>query len=366
MSNNDFKTIIEGIGYNQFGKKVLATQIRFSTLEALFEVDPEVQRQLDPMRRVEIRQFILDSLKTMNFYFSPFIFSARGAIQQTEGQGWELKPGSKLYILDGQHRSSALSSALSHLKSQKETAEEAGNTGEALKIQEYIEKLKAYPVAMQVYLDLSTNEEKQMFRDINTERKEAHIGLIMKYDHRDLYTELTRKVAKHLEHHFEIELELSRLTYQNSSVTSLAIMRRCLLALFEGILTVKKGEANFGNYSPDEVMAISLAFFESWPQLFPKQMANRKKYVTGLTGIQVALAFTVHELNKKYSVPYLEAINQLKELKQSCTWQHDDPLFSHLYDSTSRKIVHHSSTTSIQRTAVKFLSILNRERIEYP
>ncbi|MED3552740.1 DNA sulfur modification protein DndB [Cytobacillus praedii] len=324
-----------------------------------------MQRQLDPMRRVEIRQFILDSLKTMNFYFSPFIFSARGAIQQTE-QGWELKPGSKLYILDGQHRNSAFSSALSHLKSQKETAEEAGKTEEALKIQEYIKKLEAYPIALQVYLDLSTQEEKQMFRDINTERKEAHIGLIMKYDHRDTYTELTRKVAKQLEHYFEIELELSRLTYQNSAVTSLAIMRRCLLALFEGILTVKKGDANFGNYTHEEVIDISLAFFESWLQLFPKQMANRKKYVTGLTGIQVALAYTIHELNKKYSIPHLEAIHQLKELKQSFTWQHDDPLFSHLYDSTSRKIVHHSSTTSIQRTAVKFLSILNRERIEYP
>ncbi|MDQ0972480.1 hypothetical protein QFZ31_002358 [Neobacillus niacini] len=28
MSNLDFKTIIEGIGYDQFGKNVLATQIR--------------------------------------------------------------------------------------------------------------------------------------------------------------------------------------------------------------------------------------------------------------------------------------------------------------------------------------------------
>ncbi|MFB6468526.1 DNA sulfur modification protein DndB [Cytobacillus sp. Hz8] len=363
MSNNDFKTIIEGIGYNQFGKKVLATQIRFSTLEALFEVDPEVQRKLDPIRRVEIRQFILESLKNIDFYFSPFVFSARGAIKKTE-HGWELQPGSKLYILDGQHRASALSSALSHLISQKETAEEAGNINEARTIQDYIEKLKEYPIAMQVYLDLSTQDEQQMFTDINTERKEAHIGLIMKYDHRDTYTELTRQVAKQLEHQFEIEQELSRLTYQNSAVTSLTIMRKCLLALFEGNLTVKKGNANFGSYTPDEVMAISLAFFESWLHLFPKQMANRKKYVTGLTGIQVALALTIYELNKKHSIPHQKAIMQLKQLKQYCTWQHDDPLFSHLYDSTSRKITNHSSTTSIQRTAVKFLAILNKERIE--
>lgn len=365
MSNLDFKTIIEGIGYHQFGKEVLATQIRFSTLEALFKVDPEVQRKLDPIRRVEIRQFILDSLRSRYFYFSPFIFSARGAIKKTE-QGWELIPGAKLYILDGQHRAAALSSALSHLKTQMETAEEVGDMEEARTFQNYINKLEAYPVAMQVYLDLSLQEEKQLFTDINSERKEAHTGLIMKYDHRDAYTELTRKVAKQLEHQFEIETELSRLTYQNSAVTSLTIMRRCLLALFEGILTVKKGNANFGNCTPEEVMAISLAFFESWQHLFPKQMANRKKYVTGLTGIQVALALTIHELNKKYDIPHLEAIQQLKKLKHYSSWQHDDPIFSHLYDPASRKIKHHSSTTSIQRTAVKFLSILKKERIGCP
>lgn len=365
MSNLDFKSIIEGTGYNQFGKKVLATQIRFSTLEALFEVDPEVQRKLDPVRRSEIREFILSSLKGKNFYFSPFIFSARGAITQTN-LGWALEPGSKLYILDGQHRKSAMSSALSHLKSQKETAEETGNEKEAVKIQGYIDKLKAYPVAMQVYLDLTQQEERQLFTDINTERKEAHIGLIMQYDHRNPYTELTRNVARLLQDQFEIEQELSRLTIENTAVTSLTIMRKCLLALFEGNLTVKKGNANFGKYTPNEVLEISQAFFQSWQQLFPKQMANRKKYVTGLTGIQVALALTIYELTKRYSMPHLEAIKQLKDLKPNCSWKHDDPLFAHLYDPATRRIKHHSSTTSIQRTAFKFIAMLNTERIGFP
>ncbi|WP_251551240.1 DNA sulfur modification protein DndB [Neobacillus muris] len=362
MSNHDFKTIIEGIGYNQFGKKVLATQIRFATLEALFEVDPEVQRKIDPKRRTEIREFILSSLKGKDFYFSPFIFSARGAFSLTN-QGWALEPGSKLYILDGQHRTSAMSSALSHLKSQKEAAEETGNEKEAYKIQGYINKLRAYPVAMQVYLDLNQQEERQLFSDINTERKEAHTGLIMQYDHRDTYTSLTRTVAKQLQSMFEIEQELSRLTNENSAITSLTIMRKCLLALFEGNLSVKKGNPNFGNYKPDEVIAISLAFFKSWQQLFPTHMADRKKFVTGLTGIQVALALTIYELTKQHSIPHLEAIPQLDRLKDSCTWKHNDPLFTHLYDPASRRIKHHSSTTSIQRTAWKFLAIINKERI---
>jgi DNA sulfur modification protein DndB len=362
LAEYEFKTYIPGIPSNQFGKKILATQIRFSTLEALFTVDEEVQRKLVPQRRFEIREFIIASLKENDFFFSPFIFSARGAIFETK-EGWVIKPGSKLYILDGQHRASAMSSALSHLKSQKETCEELGDDREADIIQGYIDKLKDYPVAMQVYLELSQQEERQLFTDINTERKEAHTGLIMKYDQRDIYTEITRKVAAKLNHQFDIEKELSRLTNENSSITSLTIMRKCLLALFEGNLTVKKGDANFGEYSPEEVMSICLAFFESWLKFFPKQMANRRKYVSGLTGTQVALALTVFHLTKNNSLPHLEAIKQLVRLKRLCTWKHDDPIFSHLYDPTNRRIKNHSSTTSIQKTAWKFFELIHHERI---
>lgn len=361
LLTNEIRTTIKGSGYNQFGKKILITQLRFATLEAIFEVDPEVQRSLDLNRRSQIREFIIDALEHKDFYFSPFVFSARGAIKETQ-TGWELDPGCKLYILDGQHRSSAMSSALSHLKSRKESAEESGNQEEAEKIQLYIDKLRAYPVSMQVYLDLTQQEERQLFNDINTERKEAHVGLIMQYDQRDAYTELTRKIADQLQSKFEIELKLSKLTTQNTAITSLTIMRKCLIALFEGKLSEKKGNAYFRNCPPSEVPMISIAFFELWPKLFPRQIANRKQYVSGLTGIQVALAYTVYQLTKKYSISHLEAIQQLMLLKNHCTWKHNDPLFSHIYDPSSRKIKNHSTTTAIEKTAMNFISILERER----
>ncbi|XJZ26997.1 DNA sulfur modification protein DndB [Bacillota bacterium Lsc_1132] len=362
LLTTDIRTTIKGNGYNQFGKRVLITQLRFSTLEAIFEVDPEVQRSLDLKRRSEIREFIIDALENKDFYFSPFVFSARGAIKETQN-GWELAPGCKLYILDGQHRTAAMSSALSHLKSRKESAEESGNKEEADTIQKHIDKLRAYPVSMQVYLDLTQQEERQLFTDINTERKEAHIGLIMQYDQRDEYTELARKVANQLQTKFEIEQKLSRLTIQNTALTSLINIRKSLIALFEGKLSEKKGTAYFRNCHPNDVQRISIAFFESWLKLFPRQMANRKQYVSGLTGTQVALAYTVYLLTKKYSIPHLEAIQQLMLLKNLCTWKHNDPLFSHIYDPSTSKVKNHSTTTAIEKTAMNFITILDRERL---
>src|SRR4051794_36985846 len=100
----------------------------------------------------------------------------------------------------------------------------------------------------------------------------------MQYDVLESYTELTRQVAAQLQETFEIETELSRLTTYNSAVTSLSNIRKCLLALFEGNLSVKKGDQYSQKCPPKEVLLTSLAFFESWQQLFPKQMANRNRF----------------------------------------------------------------------------------------
>ncbi|ARD48856.1 hypothetical protein SporoP33_11885 [Sporosarcina sp. P33] len=54
---------MRGMSYNQFRKKVLCTRVRISMLEVMFEIDHEVQRQLDTRKRREIRDFILNCLK---------------------------------------------------------------------------------------------------------------------------------------------------------------------------------------------------------------------------------------------------------------------------------------------------------------
>ena len=362
MSNTDFLATFQGETYHQFGQEVLITQVRFATLESMFEVDYEVQRRLDPRRRAEIRDFIIDSLeKNQHFYFSPFVFSSRKGIHK-EANGFELEPGNKIYILDGQHRGSALSSAISHLRSKKEKYEELNKFNDALQMQTYIDYLSDYPIAMQIYLDLEQKEERQLFTDINTERREAHRGLVMQYDLRDEYNELTRNVAKSVQSYMEIEWTSSRLSNQNSAVTSLATMRKCLIAMYEGKLTVKTGDPYYRGCNEKEVPRISKYFFSVWPSLFPRKMANRRKYVTGLSGIQMALAYTVHLLTRTYGLKHDEAIDLLKHIKKQCTWEHQDPLFKHMYSPETGQIRNHSNTTAIKRTAVEFLKIIEQAR----
>lgn len=352
---------IQGSVYKQFGKEILSTQIRFSMLRAMFEVDHEVQRKLDPRRRIEIRNFIIEALeRNEHFYFSPFIYSSRNSITEVEG-GFELVPGNKIYVLDGQHRSAALLSAIIQLQTDKEEAEMEGKYDKAQKLQQYIQSLEAYPVAMQVYLDLNQQEERQLFTDYNTERKEAHTGLVMQYDQRDAYIELTRDVAQSLGSKLDIETSRSRLTNQNSAVTSTVTMRKCLVALFEGIVTVKTGEPYYRNCKKSEVPKIAKHFFEAWIGLFPRQLSNRKQYVSGLAGIQIALAYTVYTLTRNHPVSHIEAIGLLEGLNHRCSWKHNDPIFSHMYDAKTGQIRNHSTTTAIKKTMLEFLRVIEEE-----
>ncbi len=362
MSTMKMVTKIQGKEFTQFGKKVLFTQMKYRELESHFEVDEEVQRKIDTKRRSEIRDFILDSLENREgFHFSPFIFSARNGINPVEN-GFEFVSGRKIYILDGQHRISAIASALVSLNTDKEVKEEMMHYEELERIKEQINILREYPISMQIYLDLEQNEERQLFTDINTERREAHIGLVMQYDYRDQYTEWTRCVAKRLAEEMEIEQKRSRLTSQNSAITSLTIMRRCLIALFEGILTVKTGDPYPRGCAPNKVPDVAESFFRMCIRLFPKTMANRNKYVYGLSGIQIALAYTVFILIRKYSIPHQEAIRMLLPLKKHCSWKHTDPIFAHMYNAETGKITNHSTVTAIQHTAKAFFVKIESER----
>lgn len=352
------RLLIKGMKTMHYGHEVLYTQLPFSTIEAIFEIDYEVQRQLDTNRRKEIRRFILDAIANgMPLYFSPFIYSARGQIQQ-QGEDFVLTPGSKLFVIDSQHRSLALSSAITFLKNELEVLESFEQQDELRKIKSYIQSLKNYPITMQIYLNLTKEQERQLFSDTNSTSREAHSGLLLKFDQRDSFNLLTRKVAQNVDELLEIETEASRLNTHSSAITTLATMKRCIVVLSEGVLSTNR------DYMLDEAYEkqleqIATKFFSSWLKLFPPKMGDRKKYVCGLAGIQIALAQTVYKLVHQQGITYEEAIQLLQQLKKKGTWQIQDPLFSHLYNKEKNMLVRHSSSTAIKQTTIKILQLLN-------
>lgn len=360
MQIETIETKLSGTLYKQFGHPILYTQIRLRLFDTFFDVDEEVQRQIDPAHRNEIKQFIVQSFEQQkSFYFAPFIFSARGQIEAFEDY-FIIKPGQKLFISDGQHRSLALLSAITELIVRAERAESEKRLDDAEKYRKYVEQLKNMPIALQIYLDLTKQQERQLFTDLNSQRKEANANIRLQHDQRDEYNVLTRTIAEELKHQMEIDTSTARLSPASSAITSLSAMKKCLIALFEGIIGRKSGET-YLPYDKQQALQIAEQFFLQWNKIFPKKAMNRDIYVAGLSGIQIALAFTVFNLSIQNKISHQEAIKLLPLINRHCTWKHNDPMFKHLFDKTSKKVRSHSSTTAITKTTFEFLIAINKE-----
>ncbi|KGA96735.1 hypothetical protein AJ85_14195 [Alkalihalobacillus alcalophilus ATCC 27647 = CGMCC 1.3604] len=356
--NDEWTSTLSGKLYTQAGNQILLAQIPFFYLEAIFEIDEMVQRSLDIRKRNEIGEFIIDAIEDGTFYFSTFIFSARGAIE-AEGVRWKVTPGDKLYVMDGQHRVEGMKYALKKLEMKKYELEmHQKNELEIKKVAKMIKQLKQYPISMQIYLDLNQDEERQMFTDLNTRRTNVHSGLIIKYDQRDEYSKLVQELSVEIKPAFEIETTSSRLTHQHSALTSLTSMRRCLLALFEGNIRHKYGRADFQDLTERQVKDVSVLFFEAWEEIFPPKMYNRSEFVCGYLGIQLALALTVYQLTKKYKMTYREAIGSLPHISQKCTWRHRDPMFTPYFNEYLGKTQNLSASSTVRNISNLFVDII--------
>lgn len=175
--------------------------------------------------------------------FAPLILSARGEIEAYEDY-FIVRPGQKLFVSDGQHRTLALLSAIIELTVRAERAESEKRIIEAENYRQYIEQLKNMPMALQIYLNLTRQQEKQLFADLNTKRKAANPNIRLQHDQRSEYNILTRTVADQLKYKMEIDTSTARLSPASSAITSLSAMKKCLIALFEGIIGRKAGESN--------------------------------------------------------------------------------------------------------------------------
>lgn len=360
MQTEVLETRLNGQVYEQFGHRVLYTQLRFRLFDTFFDVDEEVQRQVDPVHRGDIKRFILNCLeKGQAFYFGPLIFSARGELE-AHNDYFILKNGKKLYINDGQHRYFAMLYAINDLRLQLQLAEEYGKKQEIERIKQQIELLQSYPLTIQIYLDLDKKQEKQLFTDLNTQRKHVSISTQLQYDQRNEYNILARTIAKQLQQDMEIDLKAIRVTNQASAMTSLPTMKKCLIALFEGVTGRKSGDPYY-RCNHNQIQPISQYFFKKWLTFFPKNYMDRSQYVVGYSGIQIALALTVHYLDVQHKIGYRQAIDLLPLLNKQCTWRHDDKMFSHIFDEDKGQITRHSSTTAINRTMMQFLRAINKE-----
>jgi len=347
--------------YNQFGRDVLMTQMDFLTLTSVCEINQALPWKIDMESVIAERDWFLTHVANKSrILLAPFTFSARDCVIVSKRKG-KFIPNKKMVILVGQEKLLGLAAAVQFLQNKKDLAEQEQKPRMVKLVVQALERLTTMPITMQVYLDLSLDHERKMYEDAHMGRRYVHAGEKMQYDQRCEFTVLTRKVAENIEEVMEIEKKLSRMMDQSTALTSLTIMQKCTLALWEGDLDGNKVKVSNTLIPAETRERLTEEFYRVWLEIFPVKAYDRQQYVSGLSGIQIALAYTVYLLTKEHRLPHRQAIHKLLALKSSCTWEHHDPLFAHIYDPTTARIKNHNKKSSIQKTARKFLMNLTEE-----
>jgi hypothetical protein len=201
----------------RFGLATVA--MRVQDLLNYTTIDPMVQRKLSHAQRKRIAKYLLER-ELDAIFFGPVTLSLRDVGQLTRDEhGLILKHGSKLSILDGQHRIYALGHVNDQLLRESRRIEhqlrqlrirqrkdpgDAELNAEAERLEGMLAELEARRLALmetelavQLYIGLNEEAERQLFGDINSKILLVSKELGHSFDSADPLNVILRQVVEH-------------------------------------------------------------------------------------------------------------------------------------------------------------------------
>jgi len=281
----------EGTRSKQFEKNVITAQAKLIDIILVFEVDSNVQRDLDSNQVASITKYILSKLNNRNtpIFFPPFVFSARGHGEFIEEDFmYKLNLDNRIAVLDGQHRLEAFKNLEARLKDSELPEEKI-----------IYEKLKEIPLTLQIYEGLNIEQEQQLFTDINARNTRVGANLIKYYDDYNITSRLMRKVVQnHPLIAFE-KFEIRQNTTRSKLMTGL-IVYKLIAILHSGRIITNQEDYEF----PSQQFQILEKKIKHFLTLLVKYMPSpevydRAKSIYLNQSIILAIAKVVYEINNE-------------------------------------------------------------------
>ena len=265
----------------QFGKTVFSIQTDVTTVLKIFEIDSRVQREINSSRIGSLVNYIFSSLETGSMYFPPFILSARkhGKFVSEESL-YKIDLGNKIIVLDGQHRIQALKEAIKRL--------------EALE-SPLLPFLESYPLSIQVYYDLSLEQEQQLFSDINSKSTRVGANLIKMYTHDDPAVQLMKKVI-HGHPSISPEAFETRKDLTRSKLMTALNVYKIIAALDGGRIIDNATRYEYDLQRENEILDQTNYFLSLLIDFAPEHYLNRSKSIYLNQGVLIGMALTAHDV----------------------------------------------------------------------
>lgn len=310
---------LNGVKGNQFNHEVITIQCTVNDVLKFLEIDRNVQRDLDENKVASISKYIQYGLDGNDIYFSPLIFSARGKGDfYEENNEYRLGMDERLIILDGQHRIKAFE----HVKKRIEISDEEDKNRH--------EMLVDFPITLQIFTDLTLEQERQLFTDINTKSSQVNNTLLIMYKKDDLYGELTKEVIASLPY----DLIECRAKTTRTKLMTAATLYSVAKTINHGVyLRQAKVEINNENY--DRCKERVRLFIKLLREYGPIGAIDRNKYIIMSSNIIVAIAKFIYDTQKKY--PEIKMEKLFKEVISKIDWSHKNDEFKKLSIKYNKK-----------------------------
>ncbi|MFS0783223.1 DNA sulfur modification protein DndB [Bacillus sp. 1P06AnD] len=309
---------LSGTRREQFNQKVITIQCTVNDILKFLEIDRRVQRDLDENKVASIGQYIQYGLDGNDIYFSPLIFSARdkGKFDEVKSE-FTLNMDERLVILDGQHRIKAFE----YLKKRMEVSDVDD---------EVYEKLLNFPMTIQVYANLSIEQEQQLFTDINTKSSQVNNTLLIMYKTDDLYGELVREVIEILPQ----DLIECRAKTTRTKLMTASTLYSVAKTINEGIYSRKvKADINKDNF--ELYKERTMEYITLLRKYTPIDANNRDKYIIMSSNILVAIAKFIYEVKRKN--PNVVMDNLFNNVVSKVDWSHKNDEFKKLSAKYNKK-----------------------------
>lgn len=299
------------------GKYGLATvPIQVQDLLNYTMIDPMVQRKLSSGQRRKIANY-LQERELDRVFFGPVTLSLRdvSSLAKTEN-GLFLRPGSKISILDGQHRILALGYVNDQISKearslekklaaakikQRKMPDDAGAKEELEQLQGQVEQLERRrlelmesELAAQIYIGLSEEEEKQLFGDINSKVQLVSKELGHSFDSIDPLNLVIQQVSDHNVFLKAAGVERrANLTAYNKNFTSFSWLYSTAVMLFTGKMQPSYELARKIKNDPSTFIEILHQFYSTLLPLMPEQ-PGLPQYSSSARAMQESIALYAH------------------------------------------------------------------------
>jgi hypothetical protein len=299
----------------KFGLATVALQVQ--DLLNYTSIDPMVQRKLSSGQRRKIANY-LQERELDRVFFGPVTLSLREISSLAKAEsGLYLRQGSKLSILDGQHRILALGyvneqmlkEVRSHERKIAALTIKQRRSPDNEEIQLELEQMRGLveqmerrrlelmesELAVQMYIGLSEEEEKQLFGDINSKVQLVSKELGHSFDSIDPLNLVIQQVVDHNVFLKGAGVERrSNLTSYNKNFTSFSWLYATASMLFTGRMQPSYELARKIRQDPSIYVEILHQFYTTLLPLMPEQ-PGLPQYSTASRTMQESIAWYSHE-----------------------------------------------------------------------